>query len=235
MANKYTANPKDVKNFTQSSEISIPQSIQDYSEFLPAINRTESLTRFFGSTVNQLLSSGSTQSIDSYWGRLSGKNYNADQDRFMEEASANRLNYQYQPGVVSRSGGDVQSTTSYINWLNRIESLGADLDNHDRLFSEPGYVLDFPINADMFTNYNNYYWLEGDIPLIVIDATADDPINIDDIVALSNYTTPILNVNFKHFEFVSGLRIKITGDLLCQSCANELKGDEIEEYVGGWI
>ena len=145
MAIDYTANPTDVKNFTTTSEVNLDQSFQDYSEFLPSINRTESLQRFFGATVNQLLSSGSTQTIDAYWGRLAGRNYNPDNELFQPEISANRINYQFQPGVVSRLGGDVEQTTSYINWLDRIESLGADLDNHDRIFSEPGYVLDLPI------------------------------------------------------------------------------------------
>ena len=156
MAKDYSANPTDVKNFTSSAETNLPQSIQDYSEFLPAINRTESIQRFFGSTVNQLLSSGSTQSIDVYWGRLSGRNYNPGVELFNEETDATRLNYQFQPGVVSKVGGKTQQTVSYINWLKRIESLGADLDNHDRLFAEPGYVLDLPINPDMFINYRDY-------------------------------------------------------------------------------
>jgi len=233
MAIDYTANPTDVKNFTTTSEVNLDQSFQDYSEFLPSINRTESLQRFFGATVNQLLSSGSTQTIDAYWGRLAGRNYNPDNELFQPEISANRINYQFQPGVVSRLGGDVEQTTSYINWLDRIESLGADLDNHDRIFSEPGYVLDLPINADMFINYRNYYWLEGEIPLIEIEATITDPIDIDDIVAQSQYTTPDLG-NYKTVEFVNGIRVKFTG-LYVSSTSGDYNVDSIYyvENVGG--
>ena len=225
MAKDYSANPKDVKNFTQGAEVGLDQSFQDYSEFLPFINRTESLERFFGSTVNQLLSSGSTQSIDAYWGRLAGRNYNPNNELFQFEPDATRLNYQFQPGTVSRVEGQTEQTVSYINWLKRLESLGADINNHDRLFSELGYVLDLPINADMLMNYRNYYWLEGQIPTIVIEPTVDDPIVIDDIVKFSFYTTPELS-NYKTVEFVTGLRVKFTGDYVSST-----SGDYFADYT----
>lgn len=225
MATDYSANPRDVKNFTQSAEVNYDQSIDDYSEFLPAINRTESLKRFFGSTVNQLLSSGSTQSIDAYWGRLAGRNYNPDNELFNPENNAIRLNYQFQPGTVSKLEGETQQTISYINWLQRLESLGADLNNHDRLFSEPGYTLDLPVNSDMMVNYSNYYWLEGEIPLIEIEATVTDPIDIDTIVAQSQYTTPILG-NYRSVEFVTGLRVKFTG-----AYVSSTSGDYFADYT----
>ena len=233
MTTDYNAKPKNVKNFTTSSEVNLDQSFQDYSEFLPAINRTESLQRFFGATVNQLLSSGSTQSIDAYWGRLQGRNYNPENELFQPESSANRINYQFQPGVVRRVAGEAEQTTSYINWLDRLGSLGADLDNHDRLFSEPGYVLDLPINADMFVNYRNYFWLEGEMPLIEIEATITNPIDIDNIVARSQYTTPDLG-NYKTVEFVTGLRVKFKGSHI-SSTSGTYNVDSIYyvENVGG--
>jgi hypothetical protein len=219
MAIDYRARPTDAKNFTTSSEVNLTQDFQDYSEFLPAINRTESLQNFFGATVNQLLSSGSTQSIDAYWGRLSGRNYNPENELFQPENSATRLNYQFQPGVVSRLAGKPQQTTSYVNWLNRLESLGADVNNHDRLFSEQGYVLDLPINADMFTNHHNYYWLEGDIPLIEIELGGPDTFDIDKIPAKSQHTTAILS-NHRTVEFVTGLRVKFIGTNIISTSGN---------------
>jgi hypothetical protein len=233
MAKDYGADPTDVKNFTTSSEVNLDQNIQDYSEFLPIINRTESLQRFFGATVNQLLSSGSTQSVDAYWGRLAGRNYNPDNELFRPESTANRLNYQFQPGVVSKIGNQAAQTTSYINWLDRIQGLGADLSNHDRVFSEPGYVLDLPINSDMFVNYSNYYWLEGDVPLVVIEAVESGPIDIDDIVSRSQYSTPFL-LNDKRIEFVTGLRITFSGNFVTSSSGDyPLDSVYYVENVGG--
>lgn len=233
MATDFSAKPTNVKNFTQSSEVNLPQNIKDYSEFLPVVNRSESLQRFFGSTVNQLLSSGSTQSIDAYWGRLAGRNYNPNSELFNPETDATRLNYQFQPGTVSRIGGDVQQTVSYVNWIKRLESLGSDIDNHDKLFSEPGYTLDLPINTDMFVNYSNYYWLEGNIPLIIIEATVTDPIDIDDIIKLSQYTTPTLG-NYQTVEFLTGLRVQFIGAYITSTSGDHF-ADSIYyvENVGG--
>jgi len=235
MAKDFSANPKDVNNFTTTSEVNLDQHIQDYSEFLPAVNRNESLERFFGATVNQLLSSGSTQSIDAYWGRLAGRNYNPNNEQFQPEPSATRQNYQFQPGVVSRLEGETQQTTSYINWLDRLHSLGSDLTNHDRVFSEPGYVLDVPVNIDMMINYANYYWLEGEPPLIVIEpATAADTIDIDTIVAQSQYTTPVLG-NYRSVEFVTGLRVQFTGPYITSTSGEYFPDSEYYvENVGGF-
>lgn len=233
MANKYSANPKDAKNFTQSSEIKLKQDIQDYSEFLPAVNRTESIQRFFGATVNQLLSSGSTQSVDAYWGRITGRNYNPERETFNPEHTDTRANYQFQPGTIRKENGDVSSATSYINWIDRLTGIGADVSNHDRIFSEPGYTLDLPINHDMFINYNNYYWLEGDIPLIVIHPISDNPIDIDTIVGLGSYTTPVLR-NLKTVKFVTGIRIRFAGSSVTSTTGDYAKGAIYSvENVGG--
>ena len=148
MAEDFSADPRQIGNFTQSTETDLFQGYRDHSEFLPVVNRTESIQRFFGSTVNQLLSSGSTASVDAYWGRLGGRSYNQTQELFQPESDATRLNYQFVPGVVNRDAGEVESTISYINWLKRLESLGADTSNHDRLFHEQGYTLDKHINVD---------------------------------------------------------------------------------------
>lgn len=233
MAKDFSAKPNAAKNYTQSTESDLFQGYRDYSEFLPVVNRSESLQRFFGSTVNQLLSSGSTQSIDSYWGRLSGRSYNSDQESFQPETDALRLNYQFTPGVVRRDRDRVDSSTSYVNWLQRLASLGADLDNHDRLFSEPGYVLDIPINIDMFVNYTNYYWLEGDMPVIEIEPTPADPIDIDNIAGLDQYTTPTLE-NYRTVRFVTGLRVKFIGNSVT-STSGDYQADYVYyvENVGG--
>jgi hypothetical protein len=233
MANRYRADPKPVKNNTQTAEVNLTQDFQDYSEFLPNINRTESIQRFFGSTVNQLLSSGSTQSIDTYWGRLAGRNYNPDNILFEPEDDATRLNYQFQPGIVRKDQGNTAETVSYINWLDRLESLGADLANHDRVFSEPGYTLDVPVNADMMINYYNYYWLEGNIPLVVIEPTVTNPIDIDDITRVSQYTTPELG-NYRTVEFVNGLRVQFIGPYASSTSGNAYPGSIYSvENVGG--
>jgi hypothetical protein len=219
----YNAKPIIVSNATQSNNVA-PDTLR-HANFLPAINRSESLERFFASTVDQLLSSGSTQSINAYWGRLTTKSRNTNQEMFMPEISADRINYQFAPGTTLRRADHVEKVTTYANMLSRLATNGSDLINHDRLFSEPGYVLDLPIDADMFVNYGDYYWLEGNIPLIVIEPTEANPVDIDTITSLSHYTTPILT-NGKTVEFITGLRIKFVGTNVSSS-----SGDFFADYV----
>lgn len=225
MAEDFSASPKAAKNFTQSTETDLFQGYRDHSEFLPIVNRTESMQRFFGSTVNQLLSSGSTESVDAYWGRLTGRSYNQGQELFQTETDSTRLNYQFTPGVIHKDSGNVESAVSYINWLKRLESFGADTENHDKLFHEPGYTLDLPINIDMFVNYTNYFWLEGNMPIIDVEPNAAGPIEIDDIIGLDQYTTPLLSNN-KPLEFITGLRIRFVG-----SHATSASGDYETDIV----
>lgn len=233
MAEDFSANPRQAGNFTQSTETDLFQGYRDHSEFLPVVNRTESIQRFFGSTVNQLLSSGSTQTVDAYWGRLTGRSYNQGQELFQPESDATRLNYQFVPGTVRRDAGQVESAVSYINWLKRLESFGADTSNHDRLFNEPGYTLDLPINIDMFVNYTNYFWLEGNMPVIDVEPNAAGPIDIDAIVGLDQYTTPILSNN-KSLEFVTGLRVRFTGSHVSSTSGDyEIDAVYYIENVGG--
>ena len=201
---KYKANPTLVENITQSSESNIPIEIRDYSEFLPGINQTESLKRFFGSTLNQLLSSGSTQNINTYWGKLLNRDYNINQENYNTENDPIRKAYEFVPGVVDTSNN---SPVSYINTIKRMQNLDFKIDNHDEAFAAPGYVLDLPINIDMFVNYSNYYWLDGNIPVIEI-SPAIGTITVDNIIGLDSYETPTLT-NGKTITFLNGLRVDI--------------------------
>ena len=228
--NRYKADPIKINRFTNPYETDLDQSISDYTRFLPSIHRTESNQRFFGSTVNQLLSSGSTETISALWGRLQRKNYDFENEIFQSEADADRLNYQFVPGVVSRKNDQIVNTASYINTLKRLQSMGVDTSNHDKLFSEQGYTLDVPINLDMFLNYSNYYWLEGDVPVIELDFE-NVSFDIDDIVQRSEYTG---GPSGSELEFLTGMRVKFVGNNIT-STSGDYEEDVIYqvENVGG--
>lgn len=210
---KYRANPVNLPNNTQSNEDQIFVGKRPSVELLPAILRTDTNRRFLDSTLDQLLSSGSTETLDTYWGRVTGKNYTLGRDLFASEHSTQRLNYQLAPGYGVTENSETLDAITYISVLNALKQAGADITDVNRLMSEPGYVLDLPINIDMFINSINYYWYSnGDsLPVCEIQATSADPIDIDDIVKQSTYTTPVLS-NGKQLEFVSGLLVKFTGD-----------------------
>ena len=207
---KYTANPKALKNHTQSTENSISTETRSSANFLPGIFQTETNKRFFKATLDQLLSSSSTESLDTYWGKVGGAKYRSNVDLFNAEHSATRTNYQLAPGTSIVSTDSVEEGTSYINAINNLKYVGSDTVNHDSLMTEPGYALSLPIDSDMFINFTNYYWLSENIPVCVVNPTAANPINIDHIAERATYTTPELS-NGKTLELVSGMRVQFTG------------------------
>ena len=208
---KYTANPKALKNFTQATEASIDTDPRISSEFLPSIFQTDVNDKFFKTTLDHLLSSSSLESLDTYWGRLGNSCYHPERDLFSPEHSARRVNYQLAPGTSVIKDHTIQDSMSYINMLNSLEHIGADVTNHDKLMTEPGYSLRLPIDIDMMLNFNNYYWLSAGNPICVIEATEDNPIDIDMVTTCLTYKTPVLE-NGKTLEFVNGLRVQFVGE-----------------------
>ena len=208
---KYTANPKTLKNFTQATEASIDTDPRISSEFLPSIFQTDVNDKFFKTTLDHLLSSSSLESLDTYWGRLGNSCYHPERDLFNPEHSARRVNYQLAPGTSVIKDHTIQDSMSYINMLNSLEHSGADVTNHDKLMTEPGYSLRLPIDIDMMLNFNNYYWLNAGNPICVIEATEDNPIDIDMVTTCLTYKTPVLT-NGKTLEFVNGLRVQFIGE-----------------------
>lgn len=209
---KYPADdPKKVENFTTPDENNVFTGKRPSSNFLPQIFKTDTNKRFLDTTVDQLLSSGSTETLDTYWGRVTGKDYIKTRDLFNAESRKQRQNYQLSPGISLKNGRVSEEAISYISSINNAKSVGSDIVDDDGLVAEPGYTLDLPINDDMFINYKNYYWLVNDIPPCVITPTQGDPIDIDDIVKLSHYTTPTLSSG-KTLELLNGMRVVFAGD-----------------------
>ena len=219
----YEADPKKLENFTQAEEDKIFVGRRDLVKQLPSILQTDTNKRFLRTTLDQLFSSGSTETLDTYWGRITGKDYINDQDLFAPETKADRLNYQLAQGFSIKNGLETESANTYVSILNTLEKFGAPEGKYDQMFSDPGYTLDLPINIDMFVNYKNYYWFMDDIPTCVITPTAQDPIEIDNITLLSNYTTPVLD-NGKTLEFVNGMRVIFSGSNVTSTSGDYVVG-----------
>ena len=213
---KYTANPKALENHTQATEASVDTDPRISSDFLPSIFQTDVNDKFFKTTLDHLLSSSSLESLDTYWGRLGNSCYDPNIDVFNPEHSSRRVNYQLAPGTSVIKDRTIQDSMSYINMLNSLEHAGADVSNHDKLMTEPGYSLRLPIDIDMMLNFTNYYWLSAGIPICIIEATEENPINIDMVTARLTFETPVL-ANGKTLDLVSGMRIQFVGDYVYSS------------------
>lgn len=200
----------NTKNFTQSGESLVPQEIRSTSDFLPDVINTKTNKKFLESTLDQLMSSGTMEPIDSYWGKVSGSTFVYNSDYYNHEKTQIRQNYQFAPGF-SYTENETTNAVSYINIINSLQNVGYDVSDIDRLYSAQGFTLDLPINNDMFINYNNYYWMDGDIPVCEIIPTAQEPISLEDILKTPNYKTPTLS-NGKILTFINGMRVSFNGD-----------------------
>ena len=199
----------DSKNrtYTQAGEARIKSEIRDHSQFLPAVHRTESLTRFFGGAIDHLLSSGITETMDTYWGRRSFGEGRTESWRTDPDPVRNA--FQLAPGAVSRRDGKVAGATPYSAWIRRFEQAGGDASNHDRAFAEPGYVLDAPIDLDKFVNYSKYHWLPDGPPHVVIEPILHD--SDDFTIEFNRPTLTVTMRNGRPHHFENGDRVKLAG------------------------
>jgi len=170
---------------------------------LPDIFQTTVNKQFLDSTLEQLMSSGSLETINNFYGSLQNKkstdNYK-DSDRT-----------QFVPGFVNKDDqGNITQSLAYDDLLNTLKFNEADLTQHSIQFDEEGYTLDLPINYDMFINYHKYQWLVDVIPPASLKAHSTGPIEIDDIIGKIYYTTPTLATAAPsdQLTFENGMRIR---------------------------
>lgn len=207
MSNDYKANPTNAPLINRPGESAEFTGTRNIKGLLPAILRTHMNNKFFDSTVEQLMASGSLQPINNYLGKIA--NTKTSEDNYLSD---NRLvdNYQFVPSMVSRDDNEnITGVLSYDDLIESLEFQGVDTNNHNKLFNELGYTLGLPINYDMFINYHKYFWMLNNLPVNDIVPTVSDPIDIDDIVGEINYTTPTL-ANGKTLEFGNGMRIRFS-------------------------
>ena len=59
----------------------------------------------------------------------------------------------------------------YDDILNRLNFLGGDTTNHDRLFQDVNYVWRPIVNENKLVNFAEYYWSQFRITLCLVDGT----------------------------------------------------------------
>lgn len=201
----YKANPVPAPSITSPGESKEYVGTRDVTKLLPVVLQTPINRKFLESTLEQLMTSGSLQAINSYVGTRSTN------DRYGEDfLNNNRVadTYQFVPGVVNRdSDGNITNTLTYDDLINALEFNEVNINNVNTTLNEKGYTLDIPINYDMFVNFHRYHWLVDELPICDIRATSTDPIVIDDILDEIYYTTPTLS-DGNTLTFENGMRIR---------------------------
>lgn len=128
-------------------------------DFLPAVFRTETNSKFLNATLDQMISEPELKRLDGYVGRKFSPAYRAT-DGYIEEIDNLRQNYQLEPSTVYKDAdGKVKLVSGYQDLLNRISSYGGITNDHSRLFSSDQYTFDGLFDYDKFANFSSYYWL----------------------------------------------------------------------------
>ena len=203
--NDRTTNPIVAPLITRPGESAEYIGTRSVKELLPNIFQTTINTGFLDSTLEQLMSSGSLQSINNMVGGTYNKKTTSDSyltsDRKFDS-------HQFVPGVVNRdNNNNITSALSYADMIAALQFNNAEVNQQNISLSENGYTLDLPINYDMFTAYHNYFWLVDILPPCDIKPTSASPINVDHIVGAVHYETPTTSIG-KKLNLYNGMRIR---------------------------
>jgi len=195
---------------TQAGESNLLPSEFKTSNFLPDIFKTEINQEFLKSTLDQLMSQGTLESVNSFWGRIRGSSFMTSVDVFNKENAIRRENFQFAPGW-RLNYPEREQNISFIKFLNQLEKDGFASDQTDSFMSGTADTMDFHIDLSKFSDYKTYYWLPGYVPVCNIQATVGSPIDIDDVVQFNYYTTPVLE-NSKTLTLLNDMQIVFVGD-----------------------
>jgi len=158
-------------------ESSLPVNNQDKrkaSDFLPKFFRTETNQKFLGATLDQLISEGEVDKINAYIGRKHVSTYKSD-DRYINDVSADRENYQLEPALVIRDSlNNVSYFKDYNDYINQLKFFNANCDDHSVLNSQEYYSWQPHYDWDKLVNYREYYWLPTGPQVISISGQADN-------------------------------------------------------------
>jgi len=159
-------------------------------DLLPEIFRTDTNKKFLSATLDQLTQEPNLKRTKGFVGRRVGPGVNP-LDNYVVEPTANRTNYQLEPGVVFLKDGTevAEDAITYPGMIDSLALQKANVQRQDRLWSSEYYSWDPFCDLDKFTNYSQYYWLPAgpdsvDISTTVIPLTD----NFDVTRNTMNYT-----------------------------------------------
>lgn len=188
---------------------------RQYIKKLPRLLRTDTEKKFFSATVDQLLSPRKNETLDGYIGRRIGGEYDPINDMYVNEPSADRMNYQLEPVALSKDSDTFEDSNEvfYEDFLNKLKFYDGKINNHDRLFDTSYYSWAPPIDVDKFINFHNYFWVPSMtyIPAIEISGMTEAQIETL-IIGEETFNTNDASAFPENLQFTSGLVIKFVDD-----------------------
>jgi hypothetical protein len=140
---------------------------------LPAVNQTDTLTKFFSATVDHLFQPESVEFLSGYIGSKPPY-YNAKTDFYVGEPTKSRQDYQLPVTAISANtySGKVTNIMFYHDFVNSLQFQGAVTANQTRLFEQEYYSWSPPIDPDKLINFTKYYWVPvGPAPILLLNPT----------------------------------------------------------------
>jgi len=184
---------------------------------LPAVNQTDTLTKFFSATVDHLFQPESVEFLSGYIGSKPPY-YNAKTDFYVGEPTKSRQDYQLPVSAISANtySGKVTNIMFYHDFVNSLLFQGAVTANQTRLFEQVYYSWSPPIDPDKLINFTKYYWVPvGPAPILLLN-----PTNLrQDAVGKPHYTyqgayqlTGTSEIKVGSLVFSTGLVVTPTSD-----------------------
>ena len=132
---------------------------RESAELLPKYFRTPVNQKFLHSTLDQLISPGTVEKINVFYGSKTTPAYK-NTDLYLPEVSNDRDNYKFEPAIVQKDSiGNINFYNDYVDYVNIIKSLGGTVENHSVTNAQEIYAWSPKINWDKFVNYREYFWL----------------------------------------------------------------------------
>ena len=159
-------------------------------DFLPEIFQTPVNKQFLAATLDQLVQEPKFKIAQGYIGRRVGPGVGST-DTYIVEPTANRQNYQLEPGVVSidPTTTRVEDAITYPGILDALQMQGAYTNNPTRLFESEYYSWDPFVDFDKYINYSQYYWVpEGPLEVDVYSTLVPETDSITVTRANGAYT-----------------------------------------------
>jgi hypothetical protein len=180
-----------------------------YITKLPAVFQTETEKKFFDATFDQVFSKKDSDQLFGYLGRRVPGLYDPVNDFYIPEPSKDRTWWQLEATSFAKNvDGTKSNIFFYQDLLNRINYYGGNTLNQDRLFESEYYSWAPPIDFDMFVNYQNYYWVPSDLPVIDITGISEVDINTYILGHHSFNTNQILGATPANLEFTNGMNLR---------------------------
>ena len=155
------------------------------SELLPKFFQSSDNKKFLQSTVDQLVQPGVVKKLNGYVGRTFAKSAKA-QDSYILAADEMRQHYQLEPGIsITDELGNTVFFKDYIDYINQLKTLGANVANHARLNRQEFYAWNPHINFDKIIDFQEYYWVTDTAQTIHLNNVGPS-----DIIGELSYTLP---------------------------------------------